>query len=199
MEKQLIISVSREYGTAGHEIAENIAKEMNLSFYDRNMLDEIAKKKNMEIEHLKKYDEKPRNIFSSRKVGTFTNSYEEIIAEMQFDYIREKASTGESFVIVGRCAETVLKENEGLISIFILGNKDTKLKRVMDKFHLNASDAAAKIKRHDRNRKYYHNHYSNGKWGDSRLYDMCINSSKLGIDKTTAVVKHFIEERRSVQ
>lgn len=194
MEKQLIISVSREYGSAGHEIAENIAKEMNLNFYDRNMLDEIATKKNMQIEHLKKYDEKPRNIFNSRKVGSFTNSYEQIIAEMQFDYIREKADSGESFVIVGRCAETVLKENKALVSIFILGDKDTKLKRIMNKFQLNASDAAAKIRRHDRNRKQYHNHYSEGKWGDSRLYDMCINSSRLGTEKTTAVVKHFIEE-----
>lgn len=199
MEKQLIISISREYGSAGHDIAENIAREMNLKFYDRNMLDEIAKSKNVQIDNLKKYDEKPRNIFNSRKVGSFTNSYEQIIAEMQFDYIREKANAGESFVIVGRCSETVLKGNEALISIFILGDKEVKLKRIMDKFNLNESDAAAKIKRHDRNRKQYHNHYSDGKWGDSRLYDMCINSSRLGIDKTTAVIRHFIEERKSVK
>lgn len=194
MEKQLIISISREYGSGGHEIAESIAKEMNLNFYDRNMLDDIAKKKNMEIENLKKYDERPRNIFNSRKVGSFTNSYEQIIAEMQFDYIREKANNGESFVIVGRCSETVLKGNKALISIFILGDKETKLNRIMDKFQLNEFDASAKIKRHDRSRKQYHNHYSEGKWGDSRLYDMCINSSKLGVDKTAAVIKQFIEE-----
>lgn len=198
MKEQLIVSVSREYGSAGHEVAEHLAKEMNLNFYDRNMLDEIAKKKNMEVEHIKKYDEKPKNIFKSRKVGSHTNSYEEIIAEWQFEYIREKADSGESFVIVGRCAETVLKGHEGLISVFILGDQDTKLKRIMDKYHLNEADATAKIKRHDKYRKYYHNHHSAGKWGDSRLYDLCINSSKLGVEKTTSVIKHFIEQRISV-
>ena len=71
---------------------------------------------NVDVEVIQKYDEKPRNPFLSRRVGKHTNSMEEIIAEIQFDYIREKADSGESFVIVGRCAETVLKDHEGLIS-----------------------------------------------------------------------------------
>jgi len=195
MEKQLIISISREYGSAGHEIAEHIAEEMGLNFYDRNLLDEIAKEKNMQVANLEKYDEKPRNIFSSRTVGPHTNSYEEIVAEMQFEYIRKKAESGESFVIVGRCAETILKEYEGLISVFVLGDKDIKIKRIMDKYHLDEADAIAKIKRHDRKRKYYHNHYSDSKWGDARLYDLCINSSKLGTIKTASVIRQYIRER----
>lgn len=197
MEKQIIISVGREYGSAGHEIAEHIARDLGLNFYDRNMLNEIAKEKDIQVEYLEKYDEKPKKLFSSRKVGAYTNSIEEIIAEMQFDYLRKKADTGESFVIVGRCAETVLKDREGLVTIFVIGNTETKIQRIMDKYHLNRTDAVAKIKKHDKYRKQYHNRYSEGKWGDSRLYDMCINSSKLGTDKTASVIKEYIKEIQS--
>lgn len=194
MEKQIIISVSREYGSAGHEIAEHVAKELGLNFYDRNMLDEIAKEKNMKVEHLEKYDERPKRILGSRRVGEHTNSIEEIIAEWQFDYLRKKADTGESFIIVGRCAETVLRDREGLITIFVLGNEETKIERVMEKYNLNKTDAIAKIKRHDKNRKQYHNSHSIGKWGDARSYDMCINSSKIGTEKTAAVIRDYIQE-----
>ena len=194
MDKQVIIAISREYGSAGHEIAEKVARDLGLKLYDRNMLDDISKDKDIHVEYLEKYDEKPKKLFSSRRVGAYTNSIEEIIAEMQFDYLREKADTGESFVIVGRCAETVLKDRKGLISVFILGNYEVKLKRIMDKYHLSETDAAAKIKRHDKHRKQYHNHYSDGKWGDSRLYDLCINSSHLGIDKPAVIIKDYIKE-----
>jgi len=194
MDKQVIIAISREYGSAGHEIAEKVAKDLGLKLYDRNMLDDIAKDKDIHIDYLEKYDEKPKRLFSSRKVGSYTNSIEEIIAEMQFDYLREKADTGESFVIVGRCAESVLSDREGLVSVFVLGNTETKIKRIMDKYHLNEADAIAKIKRHDKHRKQYHNRHSNGKWGDSRLYDICINSSRLGADKTAVIIKDYIKE-----
>lgn len=195
MDKQIIISISREYGSGGHEIAEKIAKQFGLTLYDRSMLDEIAEAKNIQIEYLEKYDEKPRKLFGSRRVGAYTNSMEEIIAEMQFEYLKEKADAGESFVIVGRCSETVLQDREGLISIFILGDEQVKLERIMKKYNLDEQEAAAKIKRHDKNRRQYHNRHSTSKWGDSRAYDMCINDSKLGIDKTTETLAYFIEER----
>ncbi len=100
---QTIISVSREFGSGGHIIAEQIAKDHGLKFYDRHLLDDIAAENNMNAAVLEKYDEKPRNAFLSRRVSGFSNSMEEILAEMQFDYIRKKADSGESFVIVGRC------------------------------------------------------------------------------------------------
>ena len=171
MKKQMIISISREFGSGGHEIAENIARDLDLKFYDRGMLDEIAENMNVDVEVLQKYDEKPRNYMLSRRVGNHTNSMEEIIAESQFDFIRKKAEEGESFVIVGRCAETVLKDFEELISIFITGERQHKIKRVMEHFNLPENKAIAKMLRHDRKRKQYHNRHSDAKWGDSRLYD----------------------------
>lgn len=192
---QTIISVSREFGSGGHVIAEKIAKDHGLNFYDRHILDEIANENNIKVEILEKYDEKPRNAFLSRRVGAFSNSMEEILADMQFDYIRKKADSGESFVIVGRCSETVLRNHEGLISIFVVGDESAKINRIKDVYHLNEADAIAKIRRHDKKRKQYHNRHSNFRWGDSRNYDVCINSSKLGLERTGAALENYIKER----
>lgn len=195
MAEQTIISVGREYGSAGHEIAERIAKELGFKFYDRNMLDEIAQEKNIEVKYLEKYEEKPRNLILSRSVKGYSNSIEEVIADMQFEYLRKKADSGESFVVVGRCAEEVLKDKEGLISIFILGDREVKLNRIKEKFHIEETEALLKMRRHDKNRKRYHNRHSDGKWGDSRSYDLCVNSSKMGVDKTVDILVAYIRER----
>ena len=199
MAEQTIISVGREYGSAGHEIAERIAKELGFKFYDRNMLDEIAQEKNIEVKYLEKYEEKPRNLILSRSVKGYSNSIEEVIADMQFEYLRKKADSGESFVVVGRCAEEVLKDKEGLITIFILGEREVKLNRIKEKFHIEETEALLKMRRHDKNRKRYHNRHSDGKWGDSRSYDLCVNSSKMGVDKTVDILVTYIRERMAAR
>ena len=199
MAEQTIISVGREYGSAGHEIAERIAKKLGFKFYDRNMLDEIAQEKNIEVKYLEKYEEKPRNLILSRSVKGYSNSIEEVIADMQFEYLRKKADSGESFVVVGRCAEEVLKDKEGLISIFILGDREVKLNRIKEKFHIEETEALLKMRRHDKNRKRYHNRHSDGKWGDSRSYDLCVNSSKMGVDKTVDILVTYIRERMAAR
>ncbi|MCI9020130.1 MAG: cytidylate kinase-like family protein [Eubacterium sp.] len=194
---QTIISVSREFGSGGHIIAEQIAKDHGLKFYDRHLLDDIAAENNMNAAVLEKYDEKPRNAFLSRRVSGFSNSMEEILAEMQFDYIRKKADSGESFVIVGRCAESVLSGHKGLISIFVVGDDEAKIKRVEKVYGLNTSEAILKMKRHDKKRRQYHNRHSSFRWGDSRNYDLCINSSKLGLDQTADALEDYIRARIS--
>lgn len=153
MDKQVIIAISREYGSGGHEIAKIIADDMGLNLYDRSLLDEIAREKDIKIEYLEKYDEKPKKTYLSRRVGAYTNSIEEIITEMQFDFIREKAASGESFVIVGRCAETVLKDNKGLISIFVVGDKESKIARLQRVFNISKEEAETKRRRHDKDKK----------------------------------------------
>lgn len=195
MNRQIIITVGREFGSGGHEIARQLAEQLNLHFYDRTMLDEIAKATNVEVEFLEKYDEKPRKLFGSRRVGAYSNSMEEIIAEMQFENLRERAASGESFVVVGRCAESVLKDVKGLITIFILGDMKEKVKRIQERYQLDEQEALSKLRRHDKKRKQYHNYHSEGKWGDSRTYDICINSSRLGIEKTVELIKRYVEER----
>ena len=114
---------------------------------------------------------------------------------MQFDYIKKKAEAGESFVIVGRCSEIVLKDNPHLISIFVLGDREAKIKRVMEIYELDARHAEERMIEKDRRRKSYHNSHCKVKWGDSRNYDLSINSSKLGVEETVESLKNYIDAR----
>lgn len=195
MEKQIIISISREFGSGGRQIAEKVAEDLGLPLYDRNLLDAIAEEKDINAEHLQKFDEKPRNLILSRSVSGHSNSMEENIVKMQFEYLQKKADSGESFVVLGRCAETALKGRNGLVSVFVLGDKEEKLTHVKDKYQLSDTEATLKMVRHDKKRKMYHNQYSDFKWGDSRGYDLCINSSRLGIEKTAAMIENYVKER----
>ena len=120
MDKQLIISIGREFGSGGHEIAEMLAERFELNLYDKNLLEQIANDKNLNVKNLEKYDEKPRNMWMTRTVRGYSNSAEENLANMQFEYLKKAAADGESFIVVGRCAETILKNNPALISMFIL-------------------------------------------------------------------------------
>lgn len=194
-DKQVMISISREFGTGGHLIAERIANDLGIQLYDRALLDHIAEEKGIDVKHLEKYDERPKLPIISRRVNGYSNSMEDALVEMQSDFLKKKADAGESFVVVGRCAETALKGREGLITIFVRGDKEVKLETVKRRFNLSEREAAKKIKRHDIKRRAYHNRHSEWKWGDSRGYDMCINDSTLGIDKTVELIELYIKQR----
>lgn len=194
-ERQIMISISREFGTYGHHIAAMVAEDLGINLYDRALLDEIAEENGIDAKHLEKYDERPKIPIISRKVRGHSNSMEDALFHMQSEFLKKKADSGESFVVVGRCAESVLKGREGLITIFILGDELTKLQDVKKKFNLSDKEALKKMRRHDLKRKAYHNRHSAVKWGDSRGYDLCINDSKLGIEKTVELIERYIEER----
>ena len=194
MDKQILISISREYGSRGREIAIKVAEDMGLPLYDRNILEEIAKEKGTDPKNFQDIDEKPRNKLLTRRVKGYSNSMEENLAQMQFEYLQKKADSGESFVVLGRCSETVLKGREGLVSIFVTGEREAKIQHIMDKFSISREEAIAKIYKHDISRKRYHNHYYDFKWGDSRNYDVCINSSRLGPQGTAEVLEAYIQK-----
>lgn len=196
MEKQLIISVGREYGSGGHEIAENLANHYGIQLLDHNLLDEIAAKKNVKMDHLRTLDEKHKNPLSSRTVRGYSSSPEENLLYLQFDYLRDKADAGDSFVIVGRCSETILKQYDSMVSIFILADREKRTERIMRLYHLTESEAVKKIREKDTSRRRYHNSFCVGKWGDCRNYDVSLNSSKLGIDGSVKLLTEYIDRRR---
>ncbi len=197
MDKQLIISIGREFGSGGHTIADILSKKFGLEIYDKNILHEIANEKNVHVSNLEKYDEKPRNYFFTRSVKGHSNSMEENLANMQFDFLRKKAAEGKSFIVVGRCAEHVLKDCPSMVSIFILGDWIHKVERIMNLYNVSANEAENIIYREDRKRKYYHNSYCKGKWGDSRNYDLSVNSSKLGEEETAEIIADYIIKRHN--
>lgn len=193
MGRQLIISVGREFGSGGHIVAANLAKHFGFPLLDSNILSDIAKEKNTSEDFLRKYDESARNLFFSRTVNGFSNSPEEVVAQMQFDYIKSKADAGESFVVIGRCSDYILRENPGLVRVFILGDEEAKVKRVMERENLSEDKARGLMEQSDKRRKYFHNTHSDNKWGDSRSYDITVNSSKLGLEGTSDLIVKYIE------
>lgn len=199
MKKQLIISVGREYGSGGHEIAEKLAKHYGIQMLDHNLLDEIAAERNLDMKNLEGLDEKYKNPFSSRTVRGYSSSPEENLYLIQFDYLQKKAAAGESFVIVGRCSETILRSYEGLVSVFVLADMDKKIERIMRLYHLTQNLAVKKIREKDRKRKRYHDCFCKEKWGNARNYDLCVNSSRLGVDDTAAVLIDYIDKRQQIE
>lgn len=197
MGKQLIITVGREFGSGGHIIAAKLAEHFGIQLLDSNILAEVAKKSNASEEYLKKYDESARNLFFSRTVNGFSNSPEEIIAQMQFDYIKHKADAGESFVVIGRCADYILRENPALVRVFVLGDTEAKIKRTAEREGISEEKAKTRMEQADKRRKYFHNTHSENKWGDSRSYDITVNSSKLGLDSTAELLIKYIELRNA--
>lgn len=195
---QIIISVGREFGSGGRVIAEELAKRFDIPIYDRHLITEIADMTGLTPEKIEKYNENPKKKIISRRVRGYSNSIEDNIAEMQFNFLKEKSDSGESFVVVGRCSETKLKYNPALISLFILADADAKVKRIMEIYELSEDDALDFIRKKDKKRKRYHNYHCSGHWGDSRLYDLCINSSCLGIEKTIDYLESYIRARADI-
>ena len=192
---QIIISVGREFGSGGRVIAEALAERFQIPIYDRHLITEIAEKTGLTSDEVEKYNEVPKARLMSRRVRGFSNSIEDNIAEMQFDFIEKKAASGESFVVVGRCSETKLKQYSGLISIFVLGDKSAKIARVMQLYKMNENEAKSFIEKKDKKRKCYHNYHVGLHWGDSRLYDISINSTRLGIEGTIDYLEQYIKAR----
>ena len=145
MKKQIIVAIGREHGSGGHYIADLIARELGVKLYDKVFIEKEITSGGYSEELVSEMDEKPVNFFTSRRIGRFSNSLEVNVAEKTFAMLRSKAASGESFLIIGRCGEQVLKDNPNLISIFICGNQQFKLMRVMDKLGVDAEKAIEEI------------------------------------------------------
>ena len=198
MDKQLIISVGREYGSGGHEIAQKLADFYGLPLYDHNLLQEVAAKLNLsdeELADLKDYDEKEKNYLLARTIKGYNNSPEQNVAKLQFNLLREWAKEGKSCVIVGRCSDQILKDNPNVITIFVNGTDLAKIERLMRIYDLGEQDAEEKMKKVDKKRREYHNSNCKADWGKASSYDLCICSSHLGIDGTVEILKKYIEAR----
>ena len=192
MKQQIIVTLGREHGSGGHYIADMISRELGIKLYDKDSIEQEIASEGYSEEMIRKADEKPVNFFASRRIGKYSNSIEVNVAERTFAMLREKAAAGESFLIIGRCGEQVLKDNPNMISVFICGDPDFKLARVMEKMGLDAEQAIDEIKSVDRSRKNYHNYYCNTKWGDARGYDMTIKSDVLGCEETAKMLIAYI-------
>ncbi len=186
-----IITIGRQYGSAGREIGYKVADELGIKLYDKEMLDRAAKESGICQELFETHDEKPTNSFlyslvmDTYSLGYTSGSYTDMpinhkVFLAQFDAIKKIADEGPC-ILVGRCADYALEECDNVIRLFA---------RIYD-----LTDAKAKelILKTDKKRASYYNYYSNKRWGAADSYDFCLNSSKLGIQGTADAIKMLVE------
>lgn len=198
MPKRFIIAIGREFGSGGKHIGRALAKELGVNLYDRNIVEKVAQELDVGSKYLEEFAAKKRRSFFHRTVKGHTTSLEDHVAEMEFDYIRRLGKSDESFVIVGRCADEILKECtqcSGVITIFVKGDREYKIGRVMKQFGLDREAAIEKMESHDKTRKFYHDRYCKGKWGQVETYDLCIDSTHFGTQGTADFLYEYVKKR----
>lgn len=192
MGRQIVVSIGREYGSGGHEIGQKLAEKLDLEFIDKNLLKKIAEDNHSDYKTFEKYDEKPKKIYS-RTVKGYSNSPEQSIADLQFSILKSKAIHDDSFVVMGRCSDVLFKDICPGISVFITADLNDKIKRIMKRDNKSEKEARKLIEKYDKKRAAYHDSYCETKWGRASSYDLCINSSILGIDGTVELLYSFVK------
>ena len=207
MNKHFVITIGREFGSGGREIGMALAQKLGVKCYDKELLAITAKESGLSEEILKSLDERPTNSFlyslvmDTYAMGYSTSSYIDMPLNQkafmaQYDTIKSLAEQ-ESCVIVGRCADYALKDRDDCYTVFIKASMDAKIKRVSRIYNLSEDKAKDLIVKNNKKRANYYNFYANRKWGDSRTYDLCLDSSVLGIDKTVELLASYIEIRQN--
>lgn len=202
-----IITIGRQFGSAGREIGEKVAAYFGIPCYDKELLSRAAKESGFCEEMIESHDERPTNSFLYNLVmdtysfGYNASSFMDMpishkIFLAQFDTIKKIASEGPC-VIVGRCADYALSDFDNCINLFIYGEEKVKIKRIMEKYNLSETKAKDMITKKDKQRQSYYNYYSSKKWGRADSYDLCMNSSLLGIDGTVKLIIQAIDNLES--
>lgn len=193
----MIISIGRQHGSGGREIARLLARELGIKCYDKEIVDEAAKHSDFSRDLINAYDEKRMSAFMLHAGGYGLNENFRLnmqVVSAQFDAIREIASKGDC-IFVGRCADYILRDRSDLVSVFILGDMDERLKCLERRQGLDVATARKKIKEVDKDRSSFYKYYSDQVWGDAQNYDLCINSSRLGVEGTVKVIMDYIKTR----
>lgn len=199
-----VITIGRQFGSAGREIGEKVAEYFNIKCYDKELLSRAAKESGFCEEMLVNHDERPTSSFLYNLVmDTYSFGYNAShfvdmpishkVFLAQFDAIKKIASEGPC-VIVGRCADYALNDRKDCVHIFIYGDEETKVNRIMKRYDIDAAKAKDMCIKKDKQRQSYYNYYSSKKWGRADSYDLCINSSILGVDGTVKLIVQYVED-----
>lgn len=186
MNSNLVITIGREFGSGGREIARKVAEKLGVKMYDKEIIALIAKNSGMSEDVLHEVDETAVNSFlyalssgafaGAPIIGGISNLPITDKAFINCSQIIKELAEKESCVIVGRCAESILKDRENILTVFIHADLSQRINRICEHENISREDAATVIKRADKKRASYHNYYSETRWGARSAYDICINS-----------------------
>lgn len=202
----IIINIGRQLGSGGHDIGRMLALDFNAKYYDKEILKLAAQESGFSKEFFEQNDERHgflRSVFHTRAPHiTDSNFYQnnfsqESLFKFQSDAIRKEAQKG-SCVFVGRCADYVLRDFKNVVSVFITASMRFRIDSVMNKQHVSVEEARKIIENGERRRAEYYNYYTGKKWGVASGYDLCIDSSVLGLQATEKFIADFVRKKFSL-
>lgn len=189
--KNRIITVSREFGSGGRTIGKQVAKELGIPCYDNEIIQKIASERGFDEHYVKDAGEYDSggflSIFSSRAFG---DANADLIWKAQYKIILQLAEK-EPCVIVGRCADYILRDKADCLRVFIHADKDFRMNRIIKVYGETDIPTEQRLKEKDKRRAAYHRFYTNMKWGQSKNYDITLNSGTPGIDKCAEIIKNL--------
>ena len=186
-----IITISREFGSGGRFIGEEVAKKLGITYYDKNIISEIAEKSGLSPEYIQESAElsPKKGLFAYALAGRDITgkSVEDMVYEAQRKVILELAEK-ESCVIIGRNADFILKDRNDVLNVFIYGDMPEKIQRIMGLYNVEEKEAVKMIEDIDKRRMTNYNFNTDQKWGKASNYTLCLNSSQLGYDRCEAII-----------
>ena len=203
MANNFVITIGRQFGSGGHVVGEKLAQRLGVPYYDKNLLVEASKDSGICEEIFEDHDEKPtRSLLFSLVTGMqLRGDASAMYMDMplnhkiflaQFDAIRRIASEGPC-VIVGRCADYVLRDKQDALSVFIKADMESRKQRVLSLYDVTGDKVEDFIRRADKQRASYYNYYATSTWGDINNYDLCVDTGKLGIDGAVELIVQYLE------
>ena len=190
-----IITISREFGSGGRFIGEELAKKLGLAYYDKNIINEIAEKSGLSPEYIQESAElsPKKGLFAYAFAGRDITgkSVEDMVYEAQRKVILELADK-ESCVIIGRNADYILKDRDDVLNVFIHGDTPEKIQRITRLYNVEEQKAVKMMADTDKRRMANYNFYTDQKWGKANNYTLCLNSSKLGYDRCEKIIMECI-------
>lgn len=199
-----IITISREFGTGARLIGRQLAELLGYGYYDRALIEMAAEKSGLSEEFIERTEEKASNSFlynlataayiSSDMGMQYSVPVNDRAFLVQSDVIRDIAKTGNS-VIVGRCADFILKDHPNLLRVFIFADKADRIKRIVNEYGNDPKTAESNLSKIDKGRANYHKFYTGIQWKALENYDVCINTSKTGIKGAVMAIKAVAEEK----
>ena len=196
----MVITVGRQYGSGGREIGTMLAEKLGIAYYDDMLLKEAAKESGLCEDLFRSFDERPKSFLYSVAMDPYSfsmnhvmpkGSIEQQVYLATYDTIKKLADKGPC-VLIGRCADYALKDRDDVINLFITAPLENRIERVARRNGITRDEAKERIKRTDKSRASYYNYYSSKDWGDAKSYDLCIDSSLLGIEGTVELLEKLV-------
>jgi cytidylate kinase len=203
LNKKVIINIGRQLGSGGHDIGRMLALDFGAQYYDRELLNLAAKESGFSAEYFEQNDERKgffKSLFHMHAphVGDnnfYTNEFsQEGLFKFQSDAILKAAAEG-SCVFVGRCADYVLRDRDDVVNVFISASLKFRVEQIMTKQGMNRDEARKFIEHGESRRAEYYNYYTGKKWGHAESYDLCIDSSVLGLQQTEIIIAEFVRKK----